>query len=130
MWGSNIPNISFHSLSGTVRVAVPRVASRCRTRLPSTFWGEGRWRCCEEDAVQMKPSPARCSSQPMGARVSAISLRALGGVRLKRTGLQEPAILRTSCRRKFAPLGEGGGAIELEILAAVEVAFLVEVVVY
>ncbi len=54
----------------------------------------------------------------------------LGGVRLKRTGLRKPAIRRTSCRRKFAPLGEGGGAIELEILAAVEVAFLVEVVVY
>ncbi len=52
-----------------------------------------------------------------------------GGVRLKRTGLRKPAIRRTSCRRKFAPLGEGGGAIELEILAAVEVAFLVEVVV-
>ena len=52
-----------------------------------------------------------------------------GGVRLKRTGLRKPAIRRTSGRRKFAPLGEGGGAIELEILAAVEVTFLVEVVV-
>ncbi len=55
--------------------------------------------------------------------------RLAGGVRRKRTGLRKPAIRRTSCRRKFAPLGEGGGAIELEILAAVEVAFLVEVVV-
>ncbi len=53
----------------------------------------------------------------------------MGGVRQKRTGHRKPAIRRTSCRRKFAPLGEGGGAIELEILAAVEVAFLVEVVV-
>ena len=31
--------------------------------------------------------------------------------------------------RKLAPLGEGGGTIELEILAGVEVSFLVEVVV-
>ena len=30
---------------------------------------------------------------------------------------------------KLTPLGESGGALELEILAAVEVAFLVEVVV-
>ncbi len=49
-----------------------------------------------------------------------------GTVRLKRTGLRKPPIRRTSDRRKFAPLGEGGGAIELEILAVVEVAFLVE----
>ncbi len=52
-----------------------------------------------------------------------------GGVRLKSNGSPEPAIRRTSGSRKFAPLGEGGGAIELEILAAVKVALLVEVVV-
>ena len=52
-----------------------------------------------------------------------------GGVRLKRTGLRKSAIQRTSGRGKFAPLGEGGGAIELEIVTAVEMAFLVEVVV-
>ncbi len=33
-----------------------------------------------------------------------------------------------SGRRKFAPLGEGGGAIELEILSAIEVTFLIEVI--
>ncbi len=52
-----------------------------------------------------------------------------GGVRLKRTGLRKTAIRRTSGRGKFTPLGKGGGAIEFEILAAVKVAFLVEVVV-
>ena len=31
--------------------------------------------------------------------------------------------------RKFTPLGKGGGAIEFEVFAVVEVAFLVEVVV-
>ncbi len=31
-----------------------------------------------------------------------------GGVRPKRTGLRKPAIRRTSSRRKFAPLGDGG----------------------
>ena len=35
---------------------------------------------------------------------------------------------RPASASKLAPLGEGGGAIELEILAAVEVALLVEVV--
>ena len=61
--------------------------------------------------------------------VRRCAIPSAGGVGLKRTGLRKPAIRRTSSRRKFAPLGEGGGAIELEILAAVEVAFLVEVVV-
>ncbi len=70
MWAHDIPNISFRSLSGTVRVAGPRVASRRRTRSPSAFWGEGRWRCCEEGAVQMKPSPARCSYLAMGAVIA------------------------------------------------------------
>ena len=32
------------------------------------------------------------------------------------------------CRAKFTPLGESGGAVELEIGPAVEMAFLVEVV--
>ncbi len=53
---------------------VHRVPERDR---PPPVGGEGRWRCCEEGAVQMKPSPARCSCQSIGARVSAISLWAL-----------------------------------------------------
>ncbi len=36
---------------------------------------------------------------------------------------------RPASASKLTPLGEGGGAIELEILASVEVAFLVEVLV-
>ena len=52
-----------------------------------------------------------------------------GGVRLKRPDLRKLAIRRTSGCGKFAPRGEGGGAIELEIVTAVEMAFLVEVVV-
>ena len=65
----------------------------------------------------------------LDAEVREAVISVPGGVRLKRTGLQKPAIRHTSWRREFAPLGEGGGAIELEILAAVEVAFLVEVIV-
>ena len=62
--------------------------------------------------------------------VNRADLQIMGSVSIRRTGVRYPAIRRTSCRRKCAPLGEGGGAIELEILAAVEVAFLVEVVAY
>ena len=35
---------------------------------------------------------------------------------------------RNLCRTKLAPLGESSGAVELEILSAVEGAFLVEMV--
>ncbi len=52
-----------------------------------------------------------------------------GWCQTQANGFRKPPIRRTSGHTKFAPLGEGGGAIELEILAAVEVAFLIEVVV-
>ena len=60
---------------------------------------------------------------------ATMTIGADGGVRLKRPDLRKLAIRRTSGCGKFAPRGEGGGAIELEIVTAVEMAFLVEVVV-
>ena len=35
---------------------------------------------------------------------------------------------RNLCRTKQAPLGEGGGAVELEIVSAVEGTFLIEMI--
>ncbi len=78
VWGPPIPRIS---LSAVRVVRFPRrhrdVHRAPKPARPPPVGGEGRWRCCKEDAVQMKPSPARCSSQSIGARVSAISLWAL-----------------------------------------------------
>ena len=34
------------------------------------------------------------------------------------------------CGTKLAPLGEGGGTVQLEIFAAVEMALLIEMIVY
>ena len=64
-----------------------------------------------------------------GIEFSTENMSHNGGVRLKRPDLRKLAIRRTSGCGKFAPRGEGGGAIELEIVTAVEMAFLVEVVV-
>ena len=34
------------------------------------------------------------------------------------------------CGTELTPLGEGGGTVQLEIFAAVEMAFLIEMIVY
>jgi len=51
-----------------------------------------------------------------------------GQCQTKTTGSAHAAV-RPSSGSKLTPLGEGGGAIKLEIFAAIEVALLVEVVV-
>ncbi len=57
-------------------------------------------------------------------------LRSMPGGRCQTKANGPPKIAgRPASTSKLTPLGEGGGAIELEILAAVEMAFLVEVVI-
>ncbi len=51
-----------------------------------------------------------------------------GSVRLKRPRLRM-CVAPLASRSKLTPLSEGGGAIELEVLAAIKMALLVEVIV-
>ena len=60
---------------------------------------------------------------------SDFNLRSDGFVRL--TGRELVDRVRSNLSRgELTPLGESSGAIELEVLAAVEVTFLIEVIVY
>ena len=64
----------------------------------------------------------------VGSLGEILSQQAIGGCCQVKMNGPPKTVAPASSGRKLTPLGKGGGAIEFEVFAAVEVTFLVEVI--
>ena len=75
-----------------------------------------------------------CTARPTPPAKPALSgVRDWAKMRLRQNNRKAPALTKNVgrlCGTELTPLGEGGGAVQLEIFAAVEMALLIEMIVY